>query len=286
MTQPDWDRRLRRSRDLSVRYPFAAEGLRFYEGVTAFQRGLYSRIEATLGSTSTPCALGALRDDLDLFLLLPAFSEFLNTVRQEAPPPLAHAAAQLLDSDRQHWERVVRDFWNAPSFEVESPSEGFADVQVSARARQADAESLLAWIFLQPYAEYMANHRAFPALEKTCSNCPLCGSRPIIGVLRPEGEGGRKSLVCMLCAHEWPFRRIFCPSCGEESELRMAVYIAPEFDHVRVDACESCKTYLKTVDLTKTGLAVPVVDELAAIPLDLWAQERGYIKLQRNLLGI
>jgi len=27
------------------------------------------------------------------------------------------------------------------------------------------------------------------------------------------------------------------------------------------------------------------VDELAAIPLSLWAQEKGYSKLQANLLG-
>jgi formate dehydrogenase accessory protein FdhE len=286
MTQPDWDRRLRRSRDLIARYPFAAEGLRFYEAVTTFQRGFYWRIEAALGSAKTPCALGALRDELDLFLLLPAFSDFLNTIRQAAPAPLGHVVAQLIDSDRQRWERVIRLFWNAPSIEPESPADGFAEAQLPSGARQSNAESLLAWIFLQPYAEYIANHRAFSAPEKTPSNCPLCGSRPVIGVLRPEGEGGRKSLVCMLCAHEWPFRRIFCPSCGEDSELRMAVYTAAEFDHVRVDACESCKTYLKTVDLTKSGLAVPVVDELAAIPLDLWAQERGYTKLQRNLLGI
>jgi len=37
--------------------------------------------------------------------------------------------------------------------------------------------------------------------------------------------------------------------------------------------------------LTKMGLAVPVVDELATIPLDLWARKHGYQKLQINLLG-
>jgi hypothetical protein len=29
-------------------------------------------------------------------------------------------------------------------------------------------------------------------------------------------------------------------------------------------------------DLTKNGLAIPVVDELATIPLNLWAEENGY----------
>jgi len=55
---------------------------------------------------------------------------------------------------------------------------------------------------------------------------------------------------------------------------------------VRVEACDTCKCYIKSVDLTRSGLAVPVVDELAAIPLTLWAHEHGYNKLQPNLLAV
>lgn len=54
----------------------------------------------------------------------------------------------------------------------------------------------------------------------------------------------------------------------------------------RVDACDTCHYYIKTVDLTKNGRAVPVVDELAAIPLSLWAAENGYMKVSTNLLGL
>jgi FdhE protein len=53
-----------------------------------------------------------------------------------------------------------------------------------------------------------------------------------------------------------------------------------------MECCDSCRTYLKTIDLTKNGLADPLVDELAHVPLDLWAQERGYAKLRPNLLGM
>ena len=56
--------------------------------------------------------------------------------------------------------------------------------------------------------------------------------------------------------------------------------------HVRVEACDTCKRYLKSVDLTTNGLAVPVVDEIAAAPLDLWAAEHGYQKIELNLLGL
>jgi formate dehydrogenase maturation protein FdhE len=42
---------------------------------------------------------------------------------------------------------------------------------------------------------------------------------------------------------------------------------------------------VRTVDLTKDGHAIPLVDDLAAIPLSLWAHEKGYLRLQPNLLG-
>jgi formate dehydrogenase maturation protein FdhE len=53
-----------------------------------------------------------------------------------------------------------------------------------------------------------------------------------------------------------------------------------------VDACDSCRTYIKSVDLTKNGMAVVVVDELAALSLDFWAQENNYQKLRPNLFGV
>jgi formate dehydrogenase maturation protein FdhE len=55
---------------------------------------------------------------------------------------------------------------------------------------------------------------------------------------------------------------------------------------MKVEACDTCKTYIKTVDLSTNGLAVPLVDEIAAAPLDLWARERRYSKIELNLMGL
>jgi FdhE protein len=104
--------------------------------------------------------------------------------------------------------------------------------------------------------------------------------------LRPLGDGAKRSLICSLCATEWEYRRIVCPACGEENVDKLPVYVAAELPHIRVEACDTCHRYIKTIDLTKDGRAVPVVDELAAIPLSLWAAEKGYEKLSSNLLGI
>lgn len=120
----------------------------------------------------------------------------------------------------------------------------------------------------------------------TRNTCPFCGERPVVAVLRPEGEGGKRGLICSLCFTEWEFRRLLCPNCGEEDYRKLPVYKADAFPHLRTETCESCRHYIKAVDLTLDGLAVPEVDELAAIPLDLWAREKDYIKLQLNILGL
>jgi formate dehydrogenase maturation protein FdhE len=37
--------------------------------------------------------------------------------------------------------------------------------------------------------------------------------------------------------------------------------------------------------MTKDGSAIPMVDDLAAIPLAFWAEQHGYQRIQQNLLG-
>jgi len=117
-------------------------------------------------------------------------------------------------------------------------------------------------------------------------SCPFCGEGPVVAVLRPEGEGGSRSLVCSLCYREWNFRRLVCANCGEEDHERLPVYMAEQFPYIRTEVCESCHTYLKCIDMTRNGLAVPEVDDLATVPLDVWAAEQGYARLRTNLFGL
>jgi formate dehydrogenase accessory protein FdhE len=276
MNDAKWDRRIRRANELVSSYPFSAEGLRYYTRVATFQKSLYRELQKALADAPKISSDRPLRDELDLFLLLPKFPEFLSLIQQIAPAPLAQASGALAQKGAAAWQHAIEDFWHGEA-------ELTGGVDDTAQAQSSDR--VLAWMFLQPYAEYLADHREIAAVDGTPSTCPLCGGKPAVGVLRSEGDGAKKSLICMLCAHEWAFRRIYCPACGEEREPQMGYYSASEIAHVRVDVCDTCHTYLKSIDLTKTGLAVAVVDELATIPLDLWAREHGYEKLQINLLG-
>ncbi|HUJ30851.1 MAG TPA: formate dehydrogenase accessory protein FdhE [Candidatus Acidoferrum sp.] len=271
MRTEKWDARIRRARELASEYSFAVEALRFYEHVAQFQKSLYADIESQNRSSVPRNLLAPPRAEIDLFLLLPRFAAFLSVIERNGPAPLSQSAAELRAAGSPRWREILTEFWQAgPDTQAESPS----------------AEKLIAWIFLQPYAQFFADRMQRVPNGETPSLCPVCGSKPQLAVLRPEGEGAKRSLVCGLCATEWNYRRIVCPSCGEEDVHKLAVYTADEFKHVRVDACETCRSYIKTVDLTKDGRAVPDVDELATIPLNLWATEHGYGKSHTNIIGI
>jgi FdhE protein len=269
-----WDMRIRRATELSSVYPFAAEGLHFYAQLAMLQQNLAAGL--THASCRVFTAEKSFWSGLNSPAILPLFSGFVRGIRQIAPPPLAQSADYLSHQDPAEWRCRIEEFWRSPlPISDDAPSN-----------HNGLAAQYLTWLFLQPFAEHLASQQKKIVSNGNARQCPVCSARPIVGVLRPEGDGARKSLICMLCAHEWAFRRIYCPSCGEEHEPNMAFYSAPEIPHIRVDICETCRTYTKSVDLTKNGLAIPVVDDLAGLPLDLWARQNGYHKLQINTVGI
>jgi FdhE protein len=256
MIRSKWDQRIRRADDLAAEYPFSAEVLRFYGHVTRLQKDLHAE-------------LAGVHPDLHLFA--PKFPDFLAHIATAAPEPLAQCARDLRKREPAHRTEILDSFWrDAPQFQPEP----------------GRAPELLACMFLQPYAEYLAGNADPPQPRETFGTCPFCRARPLAGVLRPEGDGAKRSLICAFCATEWNIGRMLCPACGEETVEKLAVYTAEQFPHVRVEACDTCRNYIKTVDLTKNGHAVPAVDELATIPLNLWAQQHEYVKRRANLLGL
>jgi formate dehydrogenase accessory protein FdhE len=266
----EFDARIRRAEKLIAEKSAASQLLLFYRRIASFQKSLLGQIaEGGTQSLETP-QFGALRDGLDLTLLLPQFRNFLSLVEQNAPNALAAAAREIAALPSESWVTLLTSYWEVG---------GRFDQQIGAFAQ------FFPRAFLQPYAAYVAGRTAVPPILVTVRVCPLCDGRASFGVLRVEGDGGKRYLVCSFCGYEWEFRRILCPICGEEDEKKLPVYVAEQFPHIRVEACETCKFFVRTIDLTKDGFAVPVVDDLAAISLTLWAHEHGYSRLQPNLLG-
>ena len=270
-----WDRRIERARELAAAYPFSAEILRFYSKLTAFQEDCYFQIQSVYSSRrELRSSLPPVLDEVDLGLLMARWEPFLSMIRDEAPAPLAEFARDLNARGASVGADVLRSSWRGATGSRSGTTTGNV------------FEAFCAQAFLQPYAEYLAHHMDVPEPPVRRPACPCCGSPPLVGVLRQEGDGAKRSLVCSFCRTEWDFLRIACPACEERDERKICIYSTPAFACVRVEACDTCRRYVKTIDLTKDGLAVPEVDELAAVPLTLWADENGYSKVTRNIMGV
>jgi FdhE protein len=255
-TRSPWPERRRRALQLRERHPFAAEVLTLYLALLDVQEPAYA------------AAAGA------------------------APEQARALARQLLP-------RVVEATTAAgPARLVESAVARFhaADLDdVIGRwlrgAEQSASDRYLARAACGPVLEAMgpaALAVLFPG-ERDARRCPHCGGPPQLGFFGLSGEAlvtGPRHLVCARCAASWVHPRMVCAGCGEETSARLPVYSEAErFPHARIDACETCRRYLLGFDLRRDAEAVPVVDELAALPLDLYASERGLRKVTPNAMG-
>lgn len=275
--QPDYDARILRAQHLAPKHAFAAEVLRFYESLAKFQKQLFATITQRSRGAAAYTAPGELRSHAQPAFDARDFADLLSLLQRSGPAPLANAAAELarLAPDQQlvmlnrHWKG------SAASHDQSSPGDPQENVL-------ADA---ILQIILQPHAEYLAARMKNASADPTRLVCPHCGSLPLLGVLRPEGDGATRFLMCSFCLQEWQSRRIFCAACAEEDEKKLPVYIAAQLPHIRVECCDTCKHFVRTIDLLKDGHAIPIVDDLSAIPLSLWADENGYERNQANLLG-
>lgn len=111
--------------------------------------------------------------------------------------------------------------------------------------------------------------------------CPVCGSEPYISELKDEGGAeGARFLVCSSCGFEWRFNRLKCPFCeNEDHEKLRYFYTEKEGRSYRVDVCDNCKRYIKTIDTKALGIEfIPVLEDIGTLHLDILAQKEGYTR--------
>jgi len=255
-----WSDRRRRSVELAERYPHAAEVLQLHQALLDVQEHIY---DAALAASPAPSTLPA-------FAIAQALPRVLEVTVAAGPAQLSTAAV--------------------------------------ARFHSADLEDLIGrWLRLedQPLVDrYLARAALTPILEAAgpdlagtaCSGrargsaCPICGGPAQVSWSALSGESlvtGPRYLQCARCQGAWNHTRLNCPGCGETTGSRLPVYGEQDrFPHLAIEGCKTCNTYLIHVDLRRDAAAVPVVDELAAAPLDLFAKEQGLSKLVPNLVGM
>jgi hypothetical protein len=274
-----WAGRKLRAEALRARHAFAAELLTLYLALLRVQEDAWSRaVETPPRSDELPRWAEA--------LVLPAVVE---ATLAAGPPTLGEAARGRL-------------------------AEGAAGDALAgwlAGTQLAPVDQYLARASLAPVLEALGDQAsaacAGPPDGEEGSVCPRCGGLPQVSCLASSGDAlvsGPRSLLCARCATSWSCSRSVCPACGERGEEKLRVYAEhlegpvsgkgngkadgdrrAAFPHLRIAACSTCSRYLIEVDMARDARAVPEVDELAALPLDLYAADEGLTKVTPNLMG-
>jgi FdhE protein len=258
-----WDKQIQRADHLAPKANGSKELLKFYAYLLRAQKDIFEFLRGRKDWLPS----GDLERDLPV--LVDALPGFLKVIQSHGPESLAAEAHDLSHADLQFTAERLMRYWSNRS-----------DVQFFEKA------------FLQPYLRWVAGSGARPVGREVSVGeryCPFCGGNPQVSFLQNKettAESGNRDLICATCLSSWEFRRVVCANCGEERPAKLGYFHSPEFDHVRIEACDTCKHYIKGVDLTRAGFAAPIVDEIDAAPLDLWAREHGYTKIELNLVGV
>jgi len=258
----DWSKQIERADYLAGEASGSKELLIFYARLLRAQEEIYESFR----SRRDWLPAGDLESDLPV--VQSSMAALLETVVLHGPTSLASEAQVLLAEPEIVAHRLLH-YWRSPS-----------DTQFFAKS------------ILQPYARWLAETRTTPVGRELAGGertCPFCGGQPQLSFLQSKessSESGNRDLLCATCLSSWEFRRVVCANCGEERPAKLGYFHSPEFDHLRIEACDTCTHYIKGIDLTRLGYAVPLVDEIYGAPLDLWAREHGYTKIELNLVGL
>lgn len=114
--------------------------------------------------------------------------------------------------------------------------------------------------------------------------CPVCGSSPQISELKDEGK---RFLLCSYCSFQWPSERLKCPFCETSDHEKLHYLYEEGREAYRVDICDNCKQFIKTVDSRKLDYEPDLeLEDIITIHLDILASEKGYKRAVPNLWGL
>jgi FdhE protein len=261
--------RRRRAAELAERYDFAREPLTLYSAVAEAQEWVFERARADKPRV----------DAIAAYVVRAALPDVMSAVMSAGTETLREAV--LLRFHEGDLERTVTSWLRG---ETQDGVDTFLARAATAPVLEALPEVARA-LLITPSSQ--GENPLQPPQEARV--CPACGGSPQVSAFVDSGEAlvtGQRRLVCARCANEWVYPRMTCVACGETESSKLVVLADPDqLPHLRIDACERCKRYIVSVDARLEGHAVAVVDELAALPLDIVAAERGFTKVTPNLMG-
>jgi FdhE protein len=116
------------------------------------------------------------------------------------------------------------------------------------------------------------------------AHCPTCGALPVQAVLVPADAGRERHLACGCCGTRWRYKRLGCPYCANDVQGRVDLLEVEGEDGLRIDVCQDCKGYVKTV--TRENAPALLLADWPTIHLDAVAREKGYERKGASLYDL
>jgi formate dehydrogenase maturation protein FdhE len=203
----------------------ANEPLRFAAGLFRVQAAASTALESV--HLERPL-VGHLDGDIDR-----AFEHIQEVARfaaENGPTQLAETAHKRINEPRETARNRLFLFWAG-----------------EVRAR----DDYLSRAMLRPYAAMLRHAAIAPDRTHAMGQCPFCGGAPSTSCRRSgaSSDGAARSLVCALCGLEWSINRILCPACRESEPHKLPTFASEAVPSARIEACDTCGRYLKSVDL-------------------------------------
>jgi formate dehydrogenase maturation protein FdhE len=252
------ERRSARAESLAANAPSAIEPLLFAAALFRAQASFGAAIESF-------SLIGKLDEDVER--LLPLTESLLRIVADRGPDLLVEQSLARLEDHPSTARTRLLLYWNG---------------EVSSR------DDYLSRALLRPYAEVLRLQGATPDRPHRPRHCPYCGGAAMVSTRRtpPDSEAGIRLLHCALCALEWNINRICCPACGEDDPYKLPIYRSEAHPSVRIEACETCRRYMKSIDLTHDARPIAEVDDLVSLSMDLWAIDEKFERIEPGLAGV
>jgi FdhE protein len=105
-------------------------------------------------------------------------------------------------------------------------------------------------------------------------HCPVCGSLPSLNLLK--GEGGKRYSLCSYCGCQWRIDRLSCAVCGNKEQGSLNYFYGEGEEAYRIDLCDTCHHYIKTIDYRNLETSDPSLEDLATLHLDVVAAQKGF----------
>jgi len=106
--------------------------------------------------------------------------------------------------------------------------------------------------------------------------CPACGAPPVSSIVVGwSGAESTRFCACSLCSTLWHYVRVKCTLCGSTKGISYREFEGNN-GHVRAEACDSCRRYVKILQQQEDPALDPFADDVANLALDLKVIELGY----------